>query len=164
MTLLIREILGQADEPRFAGRRRDVLAVGSDEAQRRRLRAATAAGTSIAVDLARGSFLRQHAVLDDDGERIIVVERSPEPALVVRLEASLPPQLLAAQAARVGHWAGNQHLLVEAAGYDIRVRIATTPELMLRAAQALDLRGAQITIADVPFARESPLSVPHGLG
>lgn len=164
MTLLVREILGQADDPGFAGRRREVLAVGSDEAQRRRLRAATAAGTTIAVDLPRGSFLRQHAVLDDDGERIIVVERSPEPALVIRLDSSLAPRLLLEQAARVGHWAGNQHLLVEAAGYEIRVRIATTPELMLRAARALELPGAEISIADVPFARDRLPSLPHGHG
>jgi urease accessory protein len=164
VTLLIREILGEADEQRFAQRRRDALAVGSEDAQRRRLRGVTAAGTKIAIDLPRGSFLCQDAVLDDDGRRIVVVERSPEPALIVRLDPSLPPRSLLEQAARIGHWAGNQHLLVETADDDIHVRIATTPELTLRAASALDLPGADLRIAAVPFARERPSSRPHGHG
>jgi urease accessory protein len=164
VTLLVREIIGHGDDPRFGGRRRELLGVRSEEAQRRRLKRATAEGTSVVIDLPRGSFLRQSAVLHDDGERIIVVERSPEPALVVRLEASLPCQLLLEQAARVGHWAGNQHLLVEAAGYTIRVRIATTPELMIQSARALDLQGAQLTVADVPFALEHAPSHSHGHG
>jgi urease accessory protein len=164
VTLLVREILGHGDDPRFIGRRRELLGVRSEEAQRRRLRGATAEGTSVAVDLPRGSFLRQNAVLHDDGERIIVVERSPEPALVVRLEASLPCQLLLEQAARVAHWAGNQHLLVEAAGYEIRVRIATTPEHMLQSARALALHGAQLAVANVPFALEHAPSHVHGHG
>ena len=115
----------------------------------------------MALDLPRGSFLYAGAVLHDDGEAIIVVERAPEPALVVRLDPALPREVGLEQAARVGHWAGNQHLLVEAAADELRVRIATTPELMLRAAQALELEGAQISIAAVPFARDQPASVAH---
>jgi urease accessory protein len=164
VTLLIREILGDAEQPDFAGRRRDSLAVDSEAAQRRRLRGATTGGTSIAIDLPRGSFLRQHAVLHDDGERIIVVERTPEPALVVCLDPSFPPQKLVGQAARVGHWAGNQHLLVETEGHEIHVRITTTPELMLRAAETLELPGAQVTFAELTFALERPVSVPHAHG
>lgn len=164
MTLFVREILGHGDDPRFVGRRRDPLGVDSEEAGRRRLRRATAQGTSVAIDLPRGSFLRQSAVLHDDGERIIVVERSPEPALVVRLDPALPCQLLLEQAARVAHWAGNQHLLVEAAGYEIRVRIATTPELMLQSARALGLHGVQLTVDRVAFAVEHAPSHPRGHG
>lgn len=164
MTLLVREILGHGDDPRFVGRRRELLGVRSAEAHRRRLRRATGEGTSVAIDLPRGSFLRQSAVLYDDGERIIVVERSPEPALVVRLEASLPCQLLLEQASRIGHWAGNQHLLLESAGYTIRVRIATTPELMLQSAKALDLQGARLSVAEVPFALDNAPAHDHGHG
>jgi urease accessory protein len=164
MTVFVQEILGHGDEPRFVARRRERLRVASEEAQRRRLRRATAEGTTIAIDLPRGSFLRQSAVLHDDGERIIVVERRPEPALVVRLDSALPCQLLLEQASRVAHWAGNQHLLVEAVGYEIRVRIATTRELMLQSAGALGLEGAQLTVADVPFALERAPSSSHGHG
>jgi urease accessory protein len=162
VTLHIRAIVGHDDEERFASRRRDLLQVGSEEAMRRRLRGVTANGTAVALDLPRGSFLRAGAVIHDDGERIIVVERSPEPALVVVLADSLPPEELLEQAVSVGHWAGNQHLLVETVGREIRVRIATTPELMLRGAQALALEGVDISLSSVPFARERPPSRPHG--
>lgn len=162
MTLVIRAIVGHADEERFASRRRDVLGVGSEEAMRRRLRGVTADGTGVALDLPRGSFLRGGAVLHDDGERIIVVERTPEPALVVLLADCLPPEELLEQAVSVGHWAGNQHLLVETVGREICVRIATTPELMLRGAQALALEGADISLSSLPFARERPPARPHG--
>jgi urease accessory protein len=164
VTLFVREILGHGDDPRFVGRRRERLGVASEEAQRRRLRRATAEGTKVAVELPRGSFLRQSAVLHDDGERIIVVERSPEPALVVRLDSALPCRLLLAQAARVAHWAGNQHLLVETVGYEIRVRIATTPELMLQSAAALGLEAAELSVADVPFALEQAPTHAHAHG
>jgi urease accessory protein len=164
VTLLVREILGHADDPRFVGRRRELLRIPSEDAQRRRLRRATAEGTRVAIDLPRGSFLHQSAVLHDDGERIILVERSPEPALVVRLDPSLPCRLLLEQAALVGHWAGNQHLLVEAAGYEIRVRIATTPELMLESARGLDLQSVELSVAHVPFAVQHIPSHPHAHG
>jgi urease accessory protein len=162
--MVVEKILGQADEARFVGRRRELLRLRSEEAQRRRFRRATDDGTIVVVDLPRGSFLRQGAVLHDDGERIVVVERSPEPALILRLESALPCQLLLEQAARIGHWAGNQHLLVEAVGYEIRVRIATTKELLLSSAQLLALEGAQLTIADVAFALERPSSPGHAHG
>jgi urease accessory protein len=162
--VVVSEILGHGDDPRFVGRRRERLGVGSEDAGRRRLRRATADGTTVAIDLPRGSFLRQSAVLHDDGERIIVVERSPEPALVVRLDAALPCRLLIEQAARVAHWAGNQHLLVETVGYELRVRIATTPELMLESARQLGLEAAELAVADVPFALEHAPSHAHAHG
>jgi urease accessory protein len=164
VTLLIREILGQTDDAGFVGRRRDPMSVASDEARRRRLRGVTAGGTSVALDLPRGSFLHDRAVLHDDGATIIVVERAVEPALVVRVDPALSREVALGQAARVGHWAGNQHLLVETAGDEIRVRIATTPELMLRAAQALGLTGAEIRVASVAFACDQPPSLAHAHG
>jgi urease accessory protein len=165
VTLLVQELLGDAGEPRFAGRRRDPLTVSSEDARRRRLRGVTAGGTSVAVDLPRGSFIGHDAVLHDDGERIVVAERAPEPALVVRLDDSLPAGTLVAQAALVGHWAGNQHLLVETEGSEMRVRIATSAELMLDAARALDLPGADIHVAAVPFARDrAPVLAGHSHG
>jgi urease accessory protein len=154
MTVLVEQILGDGAEVRFAGRRREHFEVASDEARRSRLRRATAEGTDVAVVLPRGSFLADSAVLHDDGERVIVVERRPEPALVVRLDPALPPEALVEQAARVAHWAGNQHLLVEASGHELRVRIATTPELMLRSASELGLEAADLSVADLPFARD----------
>lgn len=162
MTVLVEKILGRDDDPRFAGRARDFLEVRSEDARRRRLRRATGGGTDVAIDLPRGSFLRHHAVLHDDGRRIIVVERTPEAAVVIQLAQGLPAELLVEQAARVGHWAGNQHLLMEAAGHELRVRVATTAELMLRSAQALALDGARIAVAEVRFALDQPPPEAHG--
>jgi urease accessory protein len=164
VTLLIRAILGHADDADFVGRRRDPLAVASDEARRHRLRSVTAGGTSVALDLPRGSFLHEGAVLHDHGKTIIVVARAAEPALLVGLDPDLPRELLLDQAARVGHWAGNQHLLLEARANEIRVRIATTPELMIRGARELDLPGAEISVASVQFACDQPPPVAHAHG
>ena len=164
MTVFVEDILGHEAEPRFEGRRREQLEVASEEARRSRLRRTTSAGTDVAIALPRGSFLAQSAVLHDDGERIIVVERSAEPALVIRLDPALGPELLVEQAARVGHWAGNQHLLVEAAAHEVRVRIATTPELTLRSARELGLQGAEIGVADLPFALDRPPVPEHAHG
>jgi urease accessory protein len=161
VTVLVEEILGHEAEPRFAGRRRERIEVRSEEAARSRLRRTTAEGTDVAIALPRGSFLGQSAVLHDDGERIVVVERRAEPALVIRLDSALPPELLVEQAARVGHWAGNQHLLVEASAHEVRVRIATTPELTLRSARDLDLQGADISVRDVAFALDRPPAREH---
>jgi urease accessory protein len=163
-TVLVDEILGYDEDPRFAGRVRERLELQSEDARRRRLRRATAGGTDVAIDLPRGSFLRHRAVLHDDGRRVIVVERSPEPALVIRLDERLPADALVEQAARVGHWAGNQHLLVEAEGHELRVRIAATPELALRSAEALELEGARLAVADVRFALDRPPPEAHGHG
>jgi urease accessory protein len=160
VTLIVREILGHADDDGFVGRRPNCLAVASDEARRRRFRARLAGG-EVAVDLARGSFLFDGAVLHDDGETVVVVERELEPALVVRLDMSLPAEELVAQAARVAHWAGNQHLLVETEDDQIRVRVATTPELTLEAARSLDLPGARIETGEAAFARELPPAPVH---
>ena len=164
MTLLVREILGHADEPGFVGRRRNCLAVASDEARRRRFRSVTADGVEVALDLARGAFLFDGAVLHDDGAALVVVERTPEPALIVGLDPALEPAALVEQAARVAHWAGNQHLLVETGGHELRVRVATTPELTLEAAGALDLPGATLELAEIAFARERPPVPVHAHG
>ena len=162
MTLVIREIAGSADDPELAGRRRDPLEVGSEEAPRRRLRGVTAGGIEVALDLPRGSFLSEGTVLHDDGEGIIVVERKPEPALVVRLDPSLPTARLVEETSRVGHWAGNQHLLLETVGTEIRIRITAPAELMLRAIAPLGLTGAEVSIDRLRFARETAPTLGHG--
>ncbi len=165
VTVLVQELLGDAGEARFEGRRRDPLALTSEDARRRRLRLVTASGTAVAVDLPRGSFIPHDAVLHDDGERIVVAVRAPELALVVRLDASLPGAVQVGQAVLVGHWAGNQHLLVETARHEVRVRIAATPALMLDAARALELPGADIHVAEIPFARDrAPAVAGHAHG
>ena len=157
--LLVQEILGDASEPRFAGRRVERLPVDSASAAKRRLRLETDAGSDIAVDLERGAYLRDGAVLFDDGERIVVVDRTPESALVVRLA---PGPDLVAQAVRLGHAFGNQHVPVEVEGNEIRVPVTTSREIAEQTVRALGLDTIELRFADLPLGRERPLARGHG--
>lgn len=155
------EILGDAREARFAGRRAERLLVSSADAPKRRLRGRTDAGTDVAVDLPRGSYLRDGAVLADDGERVVVVERSPEEALVVRLDPSLPPALLVECAARLGHAFGNQHVPVEIEDGEIRVPVTTSREIAEETVRALGLPGVELEFRSVRLGRLHPLAASH---
>ncbi len=158
--LLVREILGDRDEERFAGRMVEKLHVSSHDASKRRLRALTDGGTDVAVDLERGSYLRHGAVLADDGERIVVVERTPEETLIVRLSAGLERDELLAQAVRLGHAFGNQHVSLETVNGEIRIPITTSRDIAAATVRALGLEGAEIDFALVRLGLETPLAAP----
>ncbi len=158
MMLLVQEILGDVGEPRFARRRIERLPVNSSAAAKRRQRLTTDAGTDVAVDLERTAYLRDGAVLSDDGEVIVVVERTPEPALVMRLA---PGPDLVARAVRLGHAFGNQHVPVEVVGDEIRVPITTSREIAEQTVRALDLGAVELSVSDVPLGREHPLAHGH---
>ena len=162
--LLVREILGDWHEPRFAGRPREALLVDSSDAAKRRLRGVTDAGTDVAIDLGRGSYLAHGAVLADDGERIVVVERRPEEAVVVRLALDLPPAQLAEQAARLGHAFGNQHVPIELEGGELRIPITTSVEIARETVLALGLEGVTIEVATVRLGARRPLGAGPGPG
>jgi urease accessory protein len=155
--LHVREILGDSREARFAGRAIERLPVACTDASKRRLRASTDAGTDVAVDLERGSYLRDGAVLADDGERIVVVERRPEEAMIVRFPAALEGQSLLAQAVRLGHAFGNQHVPLEIEDGRVLVPITTSPELAGETVHSLGLEGIEIEFGRVPLGRRRPL-------
>lgn len=156
MTLLANTILGHESEPRFAGRVRERLPVASYDAAKRRLRGRTDAGTDVAVDLPRGSYLRHGAVIADDGRRVVVVDRVPEQALVVRLAAGLPREALIEAAARIGHALGNRHVPLEVAGGELRAPITTSPELAVASVRALGLPGVEARVELVRLAADRP--------
>jgi urease accessory protein len=156
--LLAREILGDAAEPRFARRRIERVSVDSASAAKRRLGLVTDAGSEVAVDLDRGAYLRHGAVLFDDGERLVVVDRAPEPALVVRLA---PGPDLVAHAVRLGHAFGNQHVPIEVDGDEIRVPITTSREIAERTVRALGVTILDLAFDDVPLGRDRPLEHGH---
>ena len=87
--LLVTSILGRVDDPRFALRTVERLQMTSADASKRRLRGRTDAGSDVAIDLPRGIYVEDGAVLVDDGERIIVAVRRSEDAAVIRLAPSL---------------------------------------------------------------------------
>ncbi len=156
--LLVHEILGAGSEPRFASREVDRLLVSSTDAAKRRLRARTEAGTDVAVALERSSYLRHGAVLADDGATIIVVERSPEPAAVIRFGAESSPEALVEGAARVGHAFGNQHVPIEVSGSELRIPVTTSPDVVRGVVEALGLEGVELAFELVQLGRERPLS------
>ena len=124
------------------------------EAARRRLRRHTDAGTDVAIDLPAGAYLADGVVLADDGARVVVVRRPPEAALVVVLDAAQDPGRLAAQAVRLGHAFGNQHVPVEVEGCEVRIPLTTSEAVARATVERLDLRGARIAVARVPLARD----------
>ena len=156
--LLVREVIGRRDEPRFARRRVERLPVAWDEASKRRLRRVTDAGTDVGVDLPRGALLADGAVLADDGERVIVAERRREPALVVRFEPGVPPERLVAQALRLGHAFGNQHVPVEVDEGGLRVPLTSSEDVARATVDALGLGAARVEVERVALAREAPLA------
>jgi urease accessory protein len=159
--LLVQSILGRGDEPRFAGRRVERLMVTSGDASKRRLRGRTDAGSDVALDLPRGSYLEDGAVLVDDGERIVVAERALEDALIIRLLPSLDHPELVRQAALTGHAFGNQHVPVEVVDGEIRVPITTSREIAAATVERLELESAELSFAYVPFGRRRPLALGH---
>jgi urease accessory protein UreF/urease accessory protein UreE len=159
--LLVRDIIGRRDEPRFARRRVERLPVAWHEASKRRLRRVTDAGTDVAVDLPRGAFLADGAVLADDGRRVIVAERRLEPALVVRFERGAAPERVAEQALRLGHAFGNQHVPVEVDSGVARVPLTTSEEVALATVDTLGLDAVRVEVEEVALGRDAPLVATH---
>jgi urease accessory protein len=158
--LVVSGLHGDAAEARYEGRRRDPILVTHGDAAKRRLRVSSAAGVDVAIDLPRGTYLREGAVLDDDGERILVVERVPEEALVVRFSAALTRAELAEAAARIGHVFGNQHVPVDVEDGALLIPITTSGELAAATVRELQLPGVEVAIAHVKLGRHGPLA--HG--
>ena len=155
--LLVTSILGRVDDPRFALRTVERLHMTSADASKRRLRGRTDAGSDVAIDLPRGTYVEDGAVLVDDGERIIVAVRSPEDGAVIRLAPSLGHAELVRQAALIGHAFGNQHVPIEVVDGEFWVPITTSREIAAATLERLELDGAEVTFAPVPFGRYRPL-------
>jgi urease accessory protein len=159
--LLVTSILGRANEARFASRTVERILITSAEASKRRLRGRTDAGSDVAIDLPRGAYVEDGAVLLDDGERIVVAVRKPEEAAVIRFATSLEHAELVRQAALIGHAFGNQHVPIEVVDGEVRVPITTSQDIAAATFERLDLDGAAITFAAVAFGRTRPLTTHH---
>ena len=95
--------------------------------------------------------------LADDGVRIVVVERTAEPALVVRVSADLSPEERIEAALRLGHAFGNQHVPIEVAGDKVRIPITTTLAIAEQTVHALGIEGLDLRFESVRLASERPL-------
>ena len=116
---------------------------------------------SVAISLPRGSYLADGAVLADDGHRIVVVQRRPEPALLVSFSPELDRARLIDAAVRIGHAFGNQHVPVEIDGNQVQILITTSGELARETVAQLKLPGVRTELVEAPLGRRSPMSIGH---
>ncbi len=156
-----KNILGDEGDPKFDGRAVERVRVGSQDAGKRRLRAATDRGTDFAIDLPRGAYLRHGAVLFDDGQRIVVVERAPEEALVLRFNDRLDRERLAAEAVALGHAFGNQHVPLEIVDGNVRLPLTTSRDIALETIRSLGLEGVEASFELVRLGCDRPLPRGH---
>ncbi|MDR8399463.1 hypothetical protein ParKJ_39905 [Paraburkholderia fungorum] len=148
---LVTQILGRADAPEFTGREVDRIGIASADAGRRRMRLRSERGVDVGIDLPRQNWLFDGAVLHDDGARVVVVVRLPEPVMVIALAA-----LTSEAAFRIGHALGNRHSQSEWRGEEIIVPVTDTAELTARPVLALGLPGLTVRFAQRPFAADAP--------
>lgn len=148
--LIVSQILGRADAPQFAGRRKDCVPILSADAGRRRMRVRSEQGVDIGMDLPRQSWLFDGAVLHDDGERIIVVARQAEYVMVITLPA--PSMKISFW---IGHALGNRHSPAEVHGNEIVVPVTDTPELAARPVLALGIPDLDLRFEHRPFAADT---------
>src|SRR5690606_18625447 len=134
-----------------AGRPCDYLGILTADAGRRRVRVRSESGIDVGIDLPRQSWLYDGAVLHDDGTRILVVFRRPEPVMVIAL-AHMTPEA----AFRIGHALGNRHSPSELHGNEIIVPVTDTPELASRPVLALGLPDLALRFEERPFAADVP--------
>lgn len=164
--LVVTDICGHRDDPQFAGRKVESVLIAWDEAAKRRLRRRGDGGTDVAIDLPRGRFLADGAVLHADAERIIAVRRAPAPALLVRFDLGASREALVADAFRLGFALGNQHAPAELDGSAVAIPIVTSEELTRAALGELGLRTAEIERTDAVLRARAPARTPgnHGPG
>jgi urease accessory protein len=162
VTVHVTSLLGHVSESRFSGHRVVSVPVAWDEATRRRLRRSADDGTDVTISLDEGSYLADGAVLDDDGSRVLAVERPAERALVVRFDPSLPAAVLVEQGLALGQAFGNQHVPIDAAPGEARIPLTTSESIARETVEALGLIGAVVSVADVPLGATRPLLSGHG--
>lgn len=155
--LRVVSILGHLDDPCFAGRAVDGVPVTWAEASKRRLRRVSQAGADIAIDLPRGTYLADGAVLHDDGEHVIVVVRTLTPTLVLSLPRDASRGSLIRAAVLIGQAFGNQHVPVDVEGEIIRVPLTTSETVARATVAALDISGLAVLVEEVALARAAPV-------
>ena len=129
------QMLGTATDAEFANRSRSYVDVGWGDARKHRQILTTDDGHPLHVQLPRGTFLFDGAVLHDDADTVIVVHRPLEPAITADFAdntgADGTRRLLL-----LGYTLGNQHAPLDVTTTRVATPLMTTPaaaEKMLRA-------------------------------
>ncbi|MCW3469212.1 urease accessory protein UreE [Rhodococcus pyridinivorans] len=165
-------ILGDATDPQYAHRQIDTVRIPWGDARKHRQVLTTLAGHELTVNLPRGTFLSEGAVIADDGTTIVVVTRPPEDAVVMDFADNVGVDAIR-RALVFGYILGNQHAPLEVSAEQLRTPLMTSAhaaEQMLRDlhlnarvdAVALAAHGWTNTSADHHHTRGT--SHPHGHG
>ena len=160
-------VVGNAAEgdwpARLSGARVDVLRLDQAEAQKSRLRKATAGGTDVAVSLDRGTQLRDGDILlwDEARGTAIVARVDLSEVLVVDLGAlrGAPTEVAMARCVELGHALGNQHWPAVVKGRQIYVPLTVAQAVMASVMKTHSFEG--VTYAFVPGAEVIPYLAPH---
>ena len=156
--LVCSRILGDRTDESFVGRSVDVVSVSAADASKRRLRLLSDSGRDVAVDLPRGSFLRDGVVLVDDGQCIVAVSRTLEDAMLVTISSELDSVVRVAAALKIGHAFGSQHVPAEVVGDTLVVPITTSRDVARRTLEALELAGVEAHFEKRALACSHPLA------
>jgi urease accessory protein len=142
-------ILGTATDTAFTNRSRCYVDVGWGDARKHRQLLTTDAGCPLQLQLPRGTFLFDRAVLHDDGDTVIVVHRPPEPAITADF-ADNPGNDGIRRLLLLGYTLGNQHAPLDVTSTRVATPLMTSPaaaETMLR---SLHVVGHVTTVALAP--------------
>lgn len=101
-------VLGNIEDPGFAGRQRHHVDIGWGDAGKHRQLVTADTGHQVRIMLARGTFLHHDMVIADDGVNVVVVRRPREPAIRVRFADNTARAMLL-----LGHTLGNQHAPID---------------------------------------------------
>lgn len=102
------EILGHVDEQQFLARKIHRVDIGWGDAAKHRQAVTADTGLTVQITLPRGTFLRDGAVIADDGTDIVVVRRPAEDAIVVPFANNSQQRML-----MLGYVLGNQHAPID---------------------------------------------------
>ena len=137
MTILMQRIIAASETPVAL-----TLALTADERSRSRHRFDSTEGTSVYLQLPRGTVLHDGDLLQSDDGLVVRVLAKPEPVLTVRAEVSV--HLLQA-----AYHLGNRHVPLEIQPAYLRL----SPDPVLR--DMLEHRGLQVVEEVQPFQPEA---------
>lgn len=101
-------IVGHIGDQQFAGRSRHHVDIGWGDATKHRQAVTADTGLAVQITLPRGAFLRDGAVIADDGTDVVVVRRPAEDAIVVPVADDNARRMLL-----LGYVLGNQHAPID---------------------------------------------------
>ena len=158
---MARGILGDETEARFANRRAERLQVPAAMAGKRRLRASTGSGLDVALDLPRGTYLRHGAVLCDEDDFIVVVERPPEDALLVSFDGAADAGRLD-DVARIGTPSATSTCRSSWSAASCACRSPPPRRSLKATVERTGATGVTVRAARVRLGSERPMTAAHG--